>query len=134
MVLVKRRTWKDTAWPDATLISSENPEATKADSLELRQVFDAILLVENEFGGSVEQQASRFCDVLKRGCRGLPEDPRLKRALYDRARRKFASQDRSWNVSGGYLHSWMRVKKSLAKHKVGILDLDDDSRPGLLSM
>ena len=130
MVLIKRRTWKDTAWPDATLTSSENPEATKADSLVLRQVFDVILLAVNEFGGSVEQQASRFCDVPKRGCRGVPENPMSQRNLYDSERKQFAILDRTWGVTGGYLYSWKKVKRVLAKQKIDILDLDDDSRPG----
>ena len=133
MVLIKRRTWKNTEWPDVTLMSPEKPEATKADRLELRQVFDTIVLAETDFEDSVESQAIRFCDVLKRGCRGVPEDVRLMRALYDRARKKFAILDRSSHPTGGYLRSWTRVKKALAKQKMNILDLDDDMRPGLKS-
>ena len=99
----RRRTWKNNEWPDVTLMSPEKPEATKAGTFELRQVFDTIVVADTDFEGSVERQAIRFCDVLKRGCRGVPDGVRLMRALYDRARKKCAILDRSSHPTGGYL-------------------------------
>ena len=99
--------------------------------MSLGQAFDLIMLVENEFPNSHEAQAQRFCDVLQRGCRGVPEDPRSRRHLYDKARLKYANLDRSKQAAGGYLHSWRNFKRKLAKQGVDITDRVDSDYDNL---
>ena len=105
MTLIKTRTWNNTEWPGLILVQLEKPEGNKKDYITLGEAFDLIMLAEFEFPASHASQAQRFCDVLQRGCRGVPEDAETRRWLYDKARLKYAKLDRSKQAAGGYLHS-----------------------------
>ena len=89
------------------------------------------MLAEFEFPASHASQAQRFCDVLQRGCRGVPEDAEARRWLYDKARLKYAKLDRSKQAVGGYLHSWRNFKRKLAKQGVDITDRVDNDYDNL---
>lgn len=131
MVMLKRRTWKNTEYPELASKGGQLCAAKLKDFATLAEVFDIILFVEIKFPDAVRQQADMFCEVISLRIRDVPVDATQRETLYDRARRQFATFDKSFNVTAGYLSAWQKLRKQLHRKQKDILENDDNTYPSL---